>query len=398
MQPIFSTPTAAAVNTRSTRRGGMINYADPGSGDEFPDAGAIDSDDSDFMANGGVRSSVRTTARLSSKAPVGAGVFSAGGVTHIVQAAPQTPMLAQKSNTLNQSYLGMVPPERFITAKPAQPTPHPYIPPESLEMQARKPASLVPIRVEFETDTHRIRDCFVWNLHEDLIPPEVFARSFVQDLDLPEHPWVELVANQIRAQLEEHEGVASMDFDIANPFGPGEDEVPECRVILSIDVQIATYHLLDHIEWDLLSPLTPEQFASQLCADLGLAGEAVPLVAHALHEELIKHKRDAIEWGVLGVDAHPAHDDPERPRDRSGLSLLKDKTGLGLGWGRTPKDGRGPKPLRSVWRDWGEAEEFKTRFEVLSPEEVERREVERERASRRLRRETSKFQGSRRRR
>lgn len=147
-------------------------------------------------------------------------------------------------------------------------------------------------------------------------------------------------------------------------------------------MQIATYHLLDHIEWDLLSPLTPEQFASQLCADLGLAGEAVPLVAHALHEELIKHKRDAIEWGVLGVDAHPAHDDPERPRDRSGLSLLKDKTGLGLGWGRTPKDGRGPKPLRSVWRDWGEAEEFKTRFEVLSPEEVERREVERERASR----------------
>lgn len=150
-----------------------------------------------------------------------------------------------------------------------------------------------------------------------------------------------------------------------------------------IDVQIATYHLLDHIEWDLLSPLTPEQFAGQLCADLGLAGESVPLVAHAIHEELIKHKRDAIEWGVLGVEPHPgAQDDPDRPRDRSGLSLLKDKTGLGLGWGRTPKDGRGPKPLRSVWRDWAEAEEFKTRFEVLSPEEVERREIERERASR----------------
>ena len=71
---------------------------------------------------------------------------------------------------------------------------------------------------------------------------------------------------------------------------------------------------------------------------------------------------------------------PDRPRDRSGLSLLKDKTGLGLGWGRTPKDGRGPKPLRSVWRDWPEAEEFRTRFEVLSAEEVERREIERERA------------------
>ena len=95
---------------------------------------------------------------------------------------------------------------------------------------------------------------------------------------------------------------------------------------------------------------------------------------------------------------------------------MKDKTGLGLSWGRAPKDGRGPKPLRSVWRDWAEAEEFRTRFELLSAEEVERREIERERASRcvclfnqcfalcswslrrRLRRETSKFQGSRRRR
>lgn len=188
-------------------------------------------------------------------------------------------------------------------------------------------------------------------------------------------------------------------------------------IVLQIDVQIATYHLLDHIEWDLLSPLTPEQFASTLCADLGLSGEAVPLVAHAIHEELIKHKRDAIEWGVIGGDISTvaAADDPDRPRDRSGLSLLKDKTGLGLGWGRTPKDGRGPKALRSVWRDWEEAEQFRTRFEVLSAEEVERREIERERASRyvqsycgfvngmlttcrRLRRETSKFQGSRRRR
>ena len=153
---------------------------------------------------------------------------------------------------------------------------------------------------------------------------------------------------------------------------------------IQIDVQIATYHLLDHIEWDLLSPLTPEQFALTLCADLGLSGEAVPLIAHAVHEELIKHKRDAIEWGVIGGDQHTpmTEEQADRPRDRSGLSLLKDKTGLGLGWGRTPKDGRGPKPLRSVWRDWEEAEQYKTRFEVLSAEEVERREIERERASR----------------
>lgn len=139
---------------------------------------------------------------------------------------------------------------------------------------------------------------------------------------------------------------------------------------------------MDHIEWDLLSPLTPEAFATTLCAELGLAGEAVPLVAHAVHEELVKHKRDAIEWGVIGDPHQQAEEQPDKPRDKSGLSLLKDKTGLGLGWGRAPKDGRGPKPLRSIWRDWAELEEFRTRFEVLTAEEVEKREVERERASR----------------
>lgn len=109
-----------------------------------------------------------------------------------------------------------------------------------MELQARKPAALVPIRVEFETDTHRIRDCFVWNLYEDLITPEVFARTFCNDLDLPVNPWAETVANQIRAQIEDHEGVASMDFglDTMDIYGAGEDEVPECRVILSVSVYI----------------------------------------------------------------------------------------------------------------------------------------------------------------
>lgn len=164
---------------------------------------------------------------------------------------------------------------------------------------------------------------------------------------------------------------------------------------------------MDHIEWDLLSPLTPEEFSRKLCAELGLTGEAIPLIAHAVHEELVKHKKDVIEWGVLGSAGGQAEQAESTPapgtegatpvpekRDRSGYSLMKDKTGLGLAWGRAPRDGRGPKVLRSVWRDWADAEEFDTRFEVLTAEEVERREIERERASRRLRRETSKFQSN----
>ena len=91
---------------------------------------------------------------------------------------------------------------------------------------------------------------------------------------------------------------------------------------------------MDHIEWDLLSPLTPEAFAIKLCADIGLTGEAAPLIAHAMHEEILKHKKDAIEWGVIGGDVSSnargdSIDDDKDRRDKSGVGLVKDKTGLG---------------------------------------------------------------------
>ncbi|KAH0587882.1 hypothetical protein H2248_006634 [Termitomyces sp. 'cryptogamus'] len=366
MQPILSSSAAPAAGTRSTgRRGAVINYADPGSGDELPDAGAIESDDSDFVASGGTRTSLRQSQSRGTRG------------------ASATPGASQKAE-LDQSYLGMVPPAKFIKSRHILPTQHVYPTQDVMDKHASNRTSLIPIRVEFETETHRIRDCFVWNLNETLIKPETFARTFCNDLDLPLTPWADTIANQIRAQIEEHEGVASMDLGIdgaldIDTLPQSTEEAPECRVILSIDVQIANHHLTDHIEWDLLSPLTPEAFSNTLCRDLGLGGEAAPLIAHAIHEELIKHKKDAIEWGVI---------------DHAG-NVPKDKTGLGLGWSRAGKEGRGPKRLRSVWRDWVESGEFATGFEVLSAEEVERREIERERASRRLRRETSKFQTTR---
>ncbi|KAF9483508.1 SWI-SNF chromatin remodeling complex, Snf5 subunit [Pholiota conissans] len=393
VQPIFASSSSLTSRT-ATRRGGVINYADPGSGDDIPDAGALDSDDSDFHASGGTRTSIRQ-----SRTRMGTGLNIFHSTTGVSSPRPTGTPRPEKAE-LDQSYLGMVPPARYIKTRLMPPTKHEYPSFDIIERHAKNRTSLVPIRVEFETETHRIRDCFVWNINESLIKPEAFAVIFCNDLDIPE-TWAETIAAQIRAQLEDHEGVASMEIGqdgalAVDETPPNGEELPECRVILSIDVQIGNYHLVDHIEWDLLSPLTPEEFAIKLASELGLTGEAIPLIAHAVHEEILKHKKDAIEWGVIGGDRDAGEDTAAtgEKRDRSGFGLVKDKTGLGLGWGRAPRDGRGPKTLRSVWRDWAEAEEFRTTFEELTAEEVERREIERERATRRLRRETSKFQSS----
>lgn len=108
---------------------------------------------------------------------------------------------------------------------------------EALEFQALKPVALVPVRVEFETETHRVRDCFMWDLNDDLVKPEIFARIFCADLDLPAASWAETVANQIRAQLEEYEGVATMDLGTEADRDDAM-EVAECRVILSVSKRL----------------------------------------------------------------------------------------------------------------------------------------------------------------
>lgn len=98
---------------------------------------------------------------------------------------------------------------------------------------------MVPVRVEFETETHRIRDCFMWNVNETLVKPEAFAKIFCNDLDIPIVPWADTIAAQIRAQLEDQEPVASMDLGLDGAMDidatpPNGEELPECRVILSV--------------------------------------------------------------------------------------------------------------------------------------------------------------------
>lgn len=124
-----------------------------------------------------------------------------------------------------------------------------------------------------------------------------------------------------------------------------------------MDVQIGTLHLTDKIEWDLSSNLTPELFAAQLCSDLGLTGEAAPMISHAIHEELLQHKRSCLESGLAG------------------RTVQKELSGGAAGYTR------GPKQLEGVWRQWADTTEFGPRVEELTLEDMERLDFEREKAA-----------------
>jgi chromatin structure-remodeling complex subunit SFH1 len=60
--------------------------------------------------------------------------------------------------------------------------------------------------------------------------------------------------------------------------------------------------LRDQFEWDLYCPEnSPEDFAKCLAADLGIGGEYVGLIAHAIHEQLLQYKKERL-GSVLGDD------------------------------------------------------------------------------------------------
>src|ERR1700753_3922273 len=62
-----------------------------------------------------------------------------------------------------------------------------------------------------QTPEYRLKDAFLWNLHEALITPDQFAKVFVDEMDFPAEKKAALatqVAEQIRQQLQEYAGVA----------------------------------------------------------------------------------------------------------------------------------------------------------------------------------------------
>ncbi|EEQ83532.1 RSC complex subunit Sfh1 [Blastomyces dermatitidis ER-3] len=321
---------------------------------------------------------------------------------------------------------------------------------KQLSTQAQLPLTLVPIRIDLEVPAYqpaepfplprnylelginpaspayrkpepapayRIKDTFLWNLHEALTTPEEFATTMVRDLDLP-NPQAMTVAisNQLRQQLEEYAGVAlhplfqsPQQQTITNPqaassrgvsatpgatsaptpasladTSPGKgsvivssqqattddnelnpDDAYRCVVNLNINLQNRLY--TDKFEWSLLHPQgLAEEFARVTCADLGLGPEWVSAVAHGIYEAVLRLKKEVCESGGLisGLGGYGNEIDNQAAN------------GQEAGWRYDP-DGLG--------------DEWEPKVETLSKEEIEKREGDRERQIRRLRRETARF-------
>ncbi|RDW94348.1 hypothetical protein BP5796_00111 [Coleophoma crateriformis] len=315
-----------------------------------------------------------------------------------------------------------------------------FIPPPALPLPQgvqypQVDPNLPAYRAQEQTVPFRLKDVFLWNLHETLTTTDQFAQSMVQDLDLPNRgQMANEISKQIRTQLEEYAGVAlhplfhtqqtmtaagalttikSSSRDVSstpkasgnatpmrNPASlsngvstpaktSGDIPVPNItasatsiplqsddfnpddmyRCIISLNVNLSNNLYQDKFEWSLLHPPgTAEMFAKQTCADLGLPGEWVVAMTHAIYEAVLRLKKEACESGGL-------------------------VGGNGYG-GEVPNEAA--HGAEAGWRyDYEHlADEWEPKIEQLSKDEIEKREGDRERQIRRLRRETARFSSS----
>ncbi|KAJ3212050.1 Chromatin structure remodeling complex protein sfh1 [Entophlyctis luteolus] len=192
-------------------------------------------------------------------------------------------------------------------------TRHEYLLPYYRDQAANLAESLVPIRLDLEVDGMKLKDSFMWNLKERFLTPKKFAEIMCEDLDVPFSMYGGAIEESMKSQIAEHLNLMSAEV-------PFEDDT---RVVINLDILFNQYHLIDRFEWDLASPLTPEEFALQLAQDLGLGSEFPPLVAHAIHEQLAKVKTVIAAVGAAGPAVSNVEDVDEANMI---LGMLKDSS------------------------------------------------------------------------
>ena len=173
------------------------------------------------------------------------------------------------------------------------------VPKQRAMEQASEPEALVPIRLDVESEKHKLRDTFTWNAHETTVPLDWFAEILCEDFAIPpDRSFIQLVQKSIQEQLSDYHPHAlntdddEMDggeetngeVDPALPYTAYKDD--DMRIPIRLDITVGTHNLSDQFDWDINNPdNNPERFAEQLCSDLALSAEFATAIAHSIREQ-----------------------------------------------------------------------------------------------------------------
>ncbi|KAI8902395.1 hypothetical protein BC833DRAFT_573371 [Globomyces pollinis-pini] len=170
-----------------------------------------------------------------------------------------------------------------------------------LMQAAEKKLTMVPIRIDVETDGVKWRDTFTWNLNEAIITPDQFAKALCDDVALTPL-LIPLISAQIKEQLEDYRNHAPelIGTDETATRGndsidDGEKDLAELRIIIKLDITIDQQCINDQFEWDMACRRNnPEIFADTLVSELGLYPEFKTAIAHSIREQIHSAKKSLL--------------------------------------------------------------------------------------------------------
>lgn len=161
---------------------------------------------------------------------------------------------------------------------------------KDIKQQAEQVEELLPVRLDVEWDKIKLRDTFTWNLHDRVVPMEIFAKQLVEDFGL-ENPSAdrvaELVTHQIYEQMQDFCPPVYIEEDALDPELPySAYKNDEMRILIKLNITIGQHTLVDQFEWDINNPLnSPEEFALSMSRELSLSGEFTTAIAHCIREQ-----------------------------------------------------------------------------------------------------------------
>ncbi|RDL34440.1 Uncharacterized protein BP5553_07568 [Venustampulla echinocandica] len=243
---------------------------------------------------------------------------------------------------------------------------------KELAQQSEQVEELVPVRLDVDWDKIKMRDTFTWNLHDRIVPPELFATQLVEDLGLTTpaaNAVLEQVQQQLRDQLNDFYPQVYIEEDALDPELPySAYKNEEMRILIKLNITIGPHTLEDKFEWEINNPLnSPEEFAQSMARELSLSGEFTTAIAHCIREQSQLFTRS------LFIVGHPFDGRPLEDADLISAFL--------------------PSPLPAVLRTQQQAREYAPYLYELSEADLERSEVIYSREQRRQKRSVNRRGG-----
>ncbi|MCJ1399087.1 SWI/SNF chromatin-remodeling complex subunit [Xylographa trunciseda] len=238
--------------------------------------------------------------------------------------------------------------------------------------QAEQVDELVPIRLDIEWEKIRLRDTFTWNIHDRVVPLDLFAEKLVEDFGLPLdqcQPLVQQVYAAMQEQIQDFHPHVFIQEDALDPhLAYHAYKNDEMRITIKLNITIGQHTLADQFEWEINDPQNvPEEFARQMTRDLALSGEFTTAIAHSIREQSQLFTRS------LYVTGHPFDGRPIEDQELKSSFLAS--------------------PLPSSFRPFQAAKEYTPYLYELNEIELEKTELSLSREERRQKRSVNRRGG-----